>query len=486
MTAATPTESRYAGMANLIGVASRTRLGFLALFLLLLESAGTTYVLAEDEYEGAVLAGMGFCAVLALVVFMFEKSRDDAPVTSAVMLRPDRDSEDQDDMVARDHQDEVWPPKKEAPSINAWRDVIRPLSHQALQYAAPAYFLDDKLNVVGWNVSFGIIFAPILEEIRGRHINHFISRMKNRDAVFDHAREFTRMVSEREVLPLVDTEELSYQSPRWGDMTFLKVAVLLHDAEARPRAWSVTLVPKDIDWQRIGDEIRDQMMIDKLWSVYAASYDRVLLEFPPYAALIHEVVGGVEKPHSLVLDLGAGTGNASRALLEDGHRVVALENNQGMLDQLETKGLDESRCVPIQASAEGLRSFESESFDAVVAVNVIYALEDPLACLRQIHRVLKPGGTLSFSTTHRGTQLTPLLKAIENELRERGLYERLESDYLNVYNANRTLEDSIVRRHTAAEYREWVEAAGFKVFKEIAGTYHDAVLVLHARKAEDR
>lgn len=483
--------SRYTGMADLVRAAG-SPLGIVALALILLEAAGMTQILAEDDHEALVLAGMAVGFVLVLGIFVWILARTKTPVSSEPrqnppdvtrLDRPDEQSSEEN-ALALSQKDKVWPPVHVPPSVDSWRSVLVPLSSQALHYTTPTYFLDLDLNVIGWNAAFEIIFKQILEDIRDRHVNFFIARMKNKDEVFNRARDFTEEVREKQILPLVHTEYLTYASPAYGDMVFLKVAVLLHDEHGVQKAWSVGLIPREIDWDRIKGEISKQLEMDKLWSVYSASYDRVLLPFAPYRSLQKDVVSVVQKPDSLVLDAGAGTGNATQLLLEAGHRVVALENNLGMLARFEAKRFDPNRCTLKRSSVEGIRALKDSAFDAVIMTNVIYSVEDPLGCLREIHRVLKPGGVLGLSTTHSETELTPLLEAIKRDLKEQGLYDRLETDYINLKNANRTLEETIVRRHSRDDYRAWIRNVGFEITRDEPSRYHDAVMLIHAARVE--
>ena len=126
-------------------------------------------------------------------------------------------------------------------------------------------------------------------------------------------------------------------------MSFLKVATQLHDPQGRPRGWSVSLMIQDIDWDAFSRDLSDEARKDKLWSVYSASYDRVLREFPPYRRLIEDVTAVIPPGELNVADLGAGTGNVTAALLEAGHTVTAVESNLAMLDRLRSKKLSPTR-----------------------------------------------------------------------------------------------------------------------------------------------
>ena len=119
-------------------------------------------------------------------------------------------------------------------------------------------------------------------------------------------------------------------------------------------------------------------------------------------------------------------------------------------------------------------------------VNVLYAVGDPLACLQSIFHLLKPGGVLAFSTTHKETRLDPLLDAIKKQLKETGKYDALAKDYERLYEANKDIEQTIALRHSRDEYKEWVKTAGFVIIKDVPSTYEGAVMLIHALKPDDR
>ena len=97
----------------------------------------------------------------------------------------------------------------------------------------------------------------------------------------------------------------------------------------------------------------------------------------------------------VVLEIGAGNGlNFPFYTPEKVTRVEAIEPDGAMLDYARTR-LSLAR-VPLtltQAPAETL-PFADETFDCVVATMVFCSVGEPARGLREIRRVLKPGGTL--------------------------------------------------------------------------------------------
>jgi SAM-dependent methyltransferase len=96
----------------------------------------------------------------------------------------------------------------------------------------------------------------------------------------------------------------------------------------------------------------------------------------------------------LVVELGAGTGKLTRAVAALGSRVVAVEPDPRMLAVL--RGLD---LEGVEGSAEAI-PFDVGVADGVVAGSSVHWFELEEA-LREIHRVLRPGGRFGFGWNHR-------------------------------------------------------------------------------------
>lgn len=106
-----------------------------------------------------------------------------------------------------------------------------------------------------------------------------------------------------------------------------------------------------------------------------------------YDTLAQQMVAHVPtRPGDLALDLGAGTGAASRPLRRAGASVIALDVAPGMLE-----ALDGAAGLSVVADARVL-PFASATFDIVVAAFSLNHVADPLAALREVRRVLRRGG----------------------------------------------------------------------------------------------
>jgi SAM-dependent methyltransferase len=91
-----------------------------------------------------------------------------------------------------------------------------------------------------------------------------------------------------------------------------------------------------------------------------------------------------------ILDAGCGTGANMRAI-ESRHTVIGIDRSRLALDIACTKTKSPLACASILALP-----FRPGSFDAAISTDVIYHRDvgDDVAALREIRRVLKPGGRL--------------------------------------------------------------------------------------------
>jgi ubiquinone/menaquinone biosynthesis C-methylase UbiE len=137
---------------------------------------------------------------------------------------------------------------------------------------------------------------------------------------------------------------------------------------------------------------------------YALGTDQVVWHTSGSALTRHFPAG----PAPLVLDLGTGPAVSIVAMhaARPDARFVGLDVSAGMLVQAQRRLRREAGTRPALAETPLVRAdaaalpFANASFEAVTGHSFLYLLDDPVATLREVRRVLRPGGLAIFMEPH--------------------------------------------------------------------------------------
>lgn len=109
------------------------------------------------------------------------------------------------------------------------------------------------------------------------------------------------------------------------------------------------------------------------------------------------------------LDLGCGTGNYTLELYKRGFEVVGVDISEEML-RIARKKLPNIKFI--RADAYSL-PFEENTFDLVLSITMFEFIHFPERVLKEIYRVLKPGGEVVIGTMN-GRSLWFLFKRLKS------------------------------------------------------------------------
>jgi ubiquinone/menaquinone biosynthesis C-methylase UbiE len=125
---------------------------------------------------------------------------------------------------------------------------------------------------------------------------------------------------------------------------------------------------------------------------------------PAAVRVLNDVAGVLaETEDAHVLDVGSGTGALAITLLErwPRHRVTGIDPSGGMLE-IARRTADEqlsahvARRFRAEVAAAHQLPFEDGTFDLAVSSFVLQLVDDRPAALREVRRVLRPGGTFAW------------------------------------------------------------------------------------------
>jgi SAM-dependent methyltransferase len=140
-------------------------------------------------------------------------------------------------------------------------------------------------------------------------------------------------------------------------------------------------------------EIEDRRTRGRLFNEVPALYDRVRPTYPGelFADLI--ALTGIDETSS-VLEVGCGTGQATRSMAALGFSVTAVEPGAGMADLARQRLADFDR-VQVETSTFEKWDDQGRRFDVLVAA-ASWHWVDPTNGWSRAHRVLRPGGWMAL------------------------------------------------------------------------------------------
>jgi ubiquinone/menaquinone biosynthesis C-methylase UbiE len=143
----------------------------------------------------------------------------------------------------------------------------------------------------------------------------------------------------------------------------------------------------------VGADIYDWLTFQAVWRAHCAS-------------LADHFPAGARR----VLDVGIGPGISGLALRDrlPAATIVGVDLSRRMLARARRR--TEGAAIPLLRADVTRLPFPPATFDAVTGHSLLYLLPDPAAAVREIARVLRPGGRAVFLEPHADAPPTALLR----------------------------------------------------------------------------
>ena len=94
------------------------------------------------------------------------------------------------------------------------------------------------------------------------------------------------------------------------------------------------------------------------------------------------------------LDYGCGSGNLTRHLIELGMETVSADISEGFLAMIERDFAQTGRSKVLTINGKDLSNVPNDEFDFVATYSVLHHVPDYLHIVKEMARVLKPGGVI--------------------------------------------------------------------------------------------
>jgi 2-polyprenyl-3-methyl-5-hydroxy-6-metoxy-1,4-benzoquinol methylase len=146
---------------------------------------------------------------------------------------------------------------------------------------------------------------------------------------------------------------------------------------------------------------------EKFWDRRAREYDR---DERKYVQTYHKTIESTKRhlaTSDIVLDYACGTGIITNEIAASVTEICAIDTSSKMIDVARRRAAERSLDNVHYTKATLFdRSYQRESFDVILAFNILHLLDDPQKVLPRIGELLTPGGLFISATPCLGEKKT--------------------------------------------------------------------------------
>lgn len=145
------------------------------------------------------------------------------------------------------------------------------------------------------------------------------------------------------------------------------------------------------------------------WSKFSFIYDNFLKKDKSKYKELSKLIVPLVKDKT-VLEVAMGTGLITENVCKNASKYEATDYSEEMVIEAKKKTYEGNINFSVQNMFD--LPFEDNSFDVIIASNVLHIIENPELAIKELKRVLKDDGTLIVPTfTHKDNSLTQNFKS---------------------------------------------------------------------------
>lgn len=161
---------------------------------------------------------------------------------------------------------------------------------------------------------------------------------------------------------------------------------------------------------------------EKFWDAFSARYDKITTKSEQTLSKTIANTSRYLTASDIVLDFACGTGSAAVGLARKVKKIYAIDISSKMIDVAKKKTAEnEIENIDFARASIFDAVFKNETFDMILAFNVLHLLEDPRKTVMRINELLKPEGLFISSTECGGENRWALINVFSSIISKIGL-----------------------------------------------------------------
>jgi predicted TPR repeat methyltransferase len=156
---------------------------------------------------------------------------------------------------------------------------------------------------------------------------------------------------------------------------------------------------------------------------FAAGYEQYVLtrNWSGPEILYNEIINSL-KPGDSLLDIGIGTGLASKPFKQAGIHITGLDGSLAMLEICKQKNIaEELKCIDIASEQP---DFDTQKFNAIISCAVFHMIENLIPIFENCQQLLLMKGIFAFTVISYNSETDDDF----NETATKGIYERVNEE----------------------------------------------------------
>jgi 2-polyprenyl-3-methyl-5-hydroxy-6-metoxy-1,4-benzoquinol methylase len=146
---------------------------------------------------------------------------------------------------------------------------------------------------------------------------------------------------------------------------------------------------------------------EKFWDRQSNEYDNQEVKYEKTYRKIIENTKKLITTNDIILDYACGTGIITNAIAEYVKEVYAIDTSARMIDIAKRKAVEhEIENINYKKTTIFDGRYKEESFNVILAFNILHLLKDTNNVIQRVNELLKPGGLFISATACLGEKAT--------------------------------------------------------------------------------